>query len=77
MAQKPKPIIIGAQLQPGRRYRVMHGGTFECLAVNDRGDAMLRSITSGATFIAGDITMYEDGTISWTKTTDVEYRREP
>lgn len=73
---RAKAVVIGAQLQPGHRYRVMHGGTFECIAVSEQGAAQLRSITSGATFIAEEITLYDDGTISWCKSRDLHYSRE-
>lgn len=71
--KRAKAVVIGAQLVPGHRYRVMHGGTFECLAVSESGAAQLRSIASGATFIAEDITQYDDGTISWHKSRDRHY----
>lgn len=70
---RAKAVVIGAQLVPGKRYRVMHGGAFECVAVSERGAAQLRSVASGATFIAEEITEYDDGTISWRKSRDIRY----
>lgn len=58
----------------GRKYKALHGGTFECVATASEGrKATIRSITSGATFKISGITEYEDGSITWTGAEDLHY----
>ena len=76
MAQKTKAELIGARLEPGKRYRAQHGTMFECLSVSETGAAQLRSVMSGATFTAENIRVYEDGSVSWGRIEDLHYTKE-
>lgn len=70
-----KAVLIGTQLTPGERYRFRNGGVYECLSVSESGKTRLRSVASGVAFTveAADVTMYDDGSIAWTKIEDIDY----
>lgn len=76
MGKKWKPLIHNAVLEPGTIYRAMHGGAFECKAATEDGNALLRSVASGARFIAAGITIYENGTITWQQSRELDYEPE-
>lgn len=70
-----KAVLIGAQLTPGECYRFARGGVYECVSVSESGTARLRSVASGVAFDveAADVTMYDDGSIAWTKIENIDY----
>lgn len=51
--------------QPGTTYW-NQGGMYECVGAPDQaGRAIMRNLTSGWTFYAHDVGMYDDGSIDW------------
>lgn len=72
MSRSVNPIGTPVMV-PGRRYKALHGGTFECLEVSCEGRVKLRSVASGATFLVAGITEYDDGSITWRNAEDLHY----
>ena len=57
--------VRNAKLTEGHVYPNRGGGSFRCLSVTGTPDPILKNVSSGWTFTAHTITMYQDGTIEW------------
>ena len=49
----------------GSIYENAGGGSFKCIKTSYNGEALMRNIRSGWTFIAHGIGIYPDGKIDW------------
>lgn len=54
----------------GTTYRNHGGGEYECIAIKSDGNAWMRNVVSGWTFLAHYVVMYESGAIEWDYSSD-------